>query len=119
MRITDVFLGVPGLVLALAIVAALGPGVLHGVIALAIVWWPGYVRLIEAKALTLRGAAYVDAAETMGASRLRILATHILPNCVSPLVVKMSMDMGLASSPPPRSASSAWAPARPRRNGGR
>jgi peptide/nickel transport system permease protein len=96
MRITDVFLCVPGLVLALAIVAALGPGVMHGVIALAIVWWPGYVRLIEAKALTLRGAAFVDAAETMGASRLRILATHILPNCGSPLAVKMSMDMGLA-----------------------
>jgi peptide/nickel transport system permease protein len=96
MRITDVFLCVPGLVLALAIVAALGAGIFHGVIALAIVWWPGYVRLIEAKALTLRSVPFVEAAETMGASRLRILATHILPNCISPLVVKASMDMGLA-----------------------
>jgi peptide/nickel transport system permease protein len=96
MRLTDVFLSVPGLVLALAIVAAMGPGIMHGVIALAIVWWPGYVRLIEAKALTLRSASFVDAARTMGASHLRILATHILPNCVSPLVVKASMDMGLA-----------------------
>ncbi|MGH7067679.1 MAG: ABC transporter permease [Acetobacteraceae bacterium] len=96
MRITDVFLCVPGLVLALAIVAALGPSLWHGVVALAIVWWPGYVRLIEAKALTLRREAFVDAALTMGASHVRVLATHILPNSVSPLVVKASMDMGLA-----------------------
>jgi peptide/nickel transport system permease protein len=96
MRITDVFLSVPGLVLSLAIVAALGSGIMHGVVALAIVWWPGYVRLIEAKALTLRAEPFVDASRTMGASDARILATHTLPNCVSPLVVKASMDMGLA-----------------------
>jgi peptide/nickel transport system permease protein len=96
MRITDVFLSVPGLVLALAIVAALGPGLLHGVLALAVVWWPGYVRLIEAKALTLRNEPYVEAARTMGAGHAWILARHILPNCLSPLVVKASMDMGMA-----------------------
>lgn len=96
MRITDVFLAVPGIVLALAIVAALGPGILHGVLALTIVWWPGYVRLIEAKALTLRSEPYVEAARTMGASHAWILRRHILPNCISPLVVKASMDMGLA-----------------------
>ena len=62
MRVTDVFLAVPGLVLALAIVAALGPSTLHGVVALSLVWWPGYVRLIEAKALTLRSEPYVEAA---------------------------------------------------------
>lgn len=96
MRVTDVFLAVPGLVLALAIVAATGPGVLHGVLALSLVWWPGYVRLIEAKALTLRREPYVEAARTMGAGHLWVLARHILPNCISPLVVKASMDMGLA-----------------------
>jgi len=96
MRVTDVFLAVPGLVLALAIVASLGPGILHGVLALTLVWWPGYVRLIEAKALTLRGESYVEAARTMGASHGWILARHILPNCVSPIVVKASMDMGMA-----------------------
>ncbi|MBN8891546.1 MAG: D-ala-D-ala transporter subunit [Rhodospirillales bacterium 70-18] len=96
MRITDVFLAVPGLVLALAIVAALGPGILHGVVALSLVWWPGYVRLIEAKALTLRHEPYVEAARTMGAGHAWVLARHILPNCISPLVVKASMDMGLA-----------------------
>jgi peptide/nickel transport system permease protein len=96
MRVTDVFLSVPGLALALAIVAALGPGVMHGVVALSLVWWPGYVRLIEAKALTLRGEPYVEAARTMGASHGFVLLRHILPNCVSPLIVKASMDMGLA-----------------------
>ena len=96
MRVTDVFLAVPGLVLALAIVAALGPGILHGVLALSLVWWPGYVRLIEAKALTLRSEPYVEAARTMGAGHGWVLWHHILPNCISPLVVKVSMDMGLA-----------------------
>lgn len=96
MRVTDVFLCVPGLVLALAIVAALGTGIMHGVVALALVWWPGYVRLVEAKALTLRGQSYVDSARTMGASDRWILAVHVLPNCISPIVVKASMDMGLA-----------------------
>jgi peptide/nickel transport system permease protein len=96
MRVTDVFLSVPGLVLALAIVSALGPGVMHGVVALSLVWWPGYVRLIEAKALTLRSEPYVEAARTMGAGHAWVLIRHILPNCVSPLIVKASMDMGLA-----------------------
>jgi peptide/nickel transport system permease protein len=96
MRLTDIFLAVPGLVLALAIVSALGAGVLHGVLALSLVWWPGYVRLIEAKALTLRGAPYVDAARTMGAGHGWILTRHVLPNCISPLVVKASGDMGMA-----------------------
>lgn len=96
MRVTDVFLAVPGIVLALAIVAALGPGILHGVLALAFVWWPGYVRLVEAKALTLRSEPYVEAARTMGAGNAWILVRHILPNCISVLVVKGSMDMGLA-----------------------
>ena len=96
MRTTDVFLAVPGLVLALAIVAALGPGVMHAVLALSLVWWPGYVRLIEAKALTLRSEPYVEASRTMGAGHARVLFHHILPNCASVLIVKASMDMGLA-----------------------
>jgi peptide/nickel transport system permease protein len=96
MRVTDVFLSVPGLVLALAIVAALGPGILNGIVALSIVWWPGYVRLVEAKALALRSEPFVEAARAVGAGHARILALHILPNCTSPIIVKASMDMGLA-----------------------
>ncbi len=96
MRVTDIFLSVPGIVLALAIVAALGSGILNGIIALSIVWWPGYVRLVDAKALALRNEPFVEAARCVGASHARVLALHILPNCTSPIIVKASMDMGLA-----------------------
>jgi peptide/nickel transport system permease protein len=96
MRVTDLFLSVPGLVLALAIVGALGPGIVNAMIALALVWWPGYVRLVESKALALRSEVFVEAARAVGTGRLRIIFVHILPNCLSPIVVKASMDMGLA-----------------------
>jgi peptide/nickel transport system permease protein len=96
MRLTDLFLSVPGLVLALAMVAAMGPGIGNTILALALVWWPGYVRLVEAKALTIRNEPYIEAARTVGAGHLRILFTHVLPNCISPIIVKGSMDVGLA-----------------------
>jgi len=96
MRVTDVFLSVPGIILALAIVSVLGAGILNGIVALSIVWWPGYVRLVESKALALRHEPFVEAARSVGASHTRILALHILPNCASPIIVKASMDMGLA-----------------------
>ena len=96
MRVTDVFLSVPGLVLALAIVAALGPGIINAIIALSLVWWPGYVRLVEGKTLSLREEVYVEAARAVGAGTPRIVFFHILPNCVSPIIVKASMDMGMA-----------------------
>ncbi len=96
MRITDVFLSVPGLILAIAIVGALGPGIVNAMLALSLVWWPGYVRLVHAKALSLKSSIYVEAARAMGASRMRIVFVHILPNCASPIIVKASMDMGMA-----------------------
>ena len=96
MRVTDVFLSVPALVLALAVVGALGPGILNAMLALALVWWPGYVRLVQGKTLALAQETYVEAAQAGGAGRLRIVFVHILPNCVSPIVVKASMDMGSA-----------------------
>jgi len=96
MRLTDVFLAVPGLILAIAIVGALGPGIHNAMLALSLVWWPGYVRLVQAKTLSLKNSIYVDAARSMGASDLRIVFVHILPNCSSPIVVKASMDMGMA-----------------------
>ena len=96
MRITDVFLSVPGLILAIAIVGALGPGIVNAMLALSLVWWPGYVRLIQAKTLSLKNEIYVDAARSMGSSSLRIVFVHILPNCTSPIIVKASMDMGMA-----------------------
>jgi peptide/nickel transport system permease protein len=96
MRITDIFLSVPGLLLALAIVGALGPGIKNAMIALSIVWWPGYVRLVQGKTLSLREEPFVEAARSIGASRFRIIFKHILPNCTSPIIVKASMDMGMA-----------------------
>lgn len=96
MRVTELFLSVPGLALALAIVAALGPGITNCVLALAIVWWPGYVRLVEAKTLSVREELFVESARSIGARTPWILWHHILPNCWSPIIVKMSMDMGMA-----------------------
>lgn len=96
MRVTDVFLSIPGLILAIAIVGALGPGILNAMIALSLVWWPGYVRLVQAKVLSVRNETYVDAARSIGASQTRIIFLHILPNCTSPIIVKASMDMGMA-----------------------
>lgn len=96
MRVTDIFLSVPSLVLAIAIVGALGPGIGNAMLALSLVWWPGYVRLVQAKTLSLKNEVYIEAAQMMGAGTSRILFVHILPNCVSPIIVKMSMDMGMA-----------------------
>jgi peptide/nickel transport system permease protein len=96
MRITDLFLSVPGLVLAIALVAALGPGIVNAMIALVLVWWPGYVRLAESKALSIRGEPFIEAARVAGAPGLRILWRHVLPNSISPIIVKMSMDIGQA-----------------------
>lgn len=96
MRLTDIFLSVPGRVLALAIIGALGPGITNSMIALSLVWWPGYVRLIQGKTLSLKEETYIEAARSLGISTPRILFGHLLPNCTSPLLVKMSMDMGMA-----------------------
>jgi peptide/nickel transport system permease protein len=95
-RLTDLFLSVPGLVLAIALVAALGPGIVNAMIALVLVWWPGYVRLAESKALSIREEPFIEAARVAGAPGFRILWRHVLPNSISPIIVKMSMDIGQA-----------------------
>ncbi|HEY3064797.1 MAG TPA: ABC transporter permease [Methylomirabilota bacterium] len=96
LRVTDVFLAVPALVLAVAVVSALGPGIVNAVIAIALVWWPGYVRLVHGKALAVTQESYVEAARAVGMGRVRIAFVHVLPNCLSPILVKASMDMGTA-----------------------
>lgn len=93
MRITDVFLAFPGLVLALAISAALGPSLVNTMFALTVVWWPGYARLVRGQALSLREEAYTEAAKSMGAGHLYIIMRHILPNCISTIIVAIAMDM--------------------------
>lgn len=93
MRITDIFLAFPKLILALAFVAALGPGIGNAVLALAITSWPPYARLARAETLSIRNADYIAAARLQGAGRLRLLIGHIWPLCISSLIVRVALDM--------------------------
>jgi peptide/nickel transport system permease protein len=96
MRTTDIFLTIPGIVLALAIGAAMGPGLRNATIALALVWWPGFCRLTQGQVLALREQTFVEAATVIGAQQPRIIFRHILPNTLTPVLVKASMDIGFA-----------------------
>jgi len=93
MRITDIFLAFPKLILALALVAALGPGIFNAVLALAITGWPPYARLARAETLSVRNADYIAAARLQGAGPGRLLIGHIWPMCVSSLIVRVALDM--------------------------
>jgi peptide/nickel transport system permease protein len=93
MRFTDVFLAFPRLILARALVAALGPGIDHAVLALALAAWPPYARLARAETLALRGRDFIAAARLAGASPARLLLRHIAPLCLPSLVVRASLDM--------------------------
>jgi peptide/nickel transport system permease protein len=94
MRITDIFLAVPPLILALAIAAVLKPNLFNAMVAVSLMWWPWYTRLSYGLASTLRNEFYVSSAETLGASKAHILFREILPNMTSPVFTKMSLDMG-------------------------
>ena len=94
MRVTDVFLSFPHLILALVIVAVLGPGFFDVIIALGVTWWPAFARLARAQALEIRNRPYVVIAKASGASSRSILGKHILPNAISPLLVQISVDLG-------------------------
>ena len=96
MRVTDMFLAIPDLILAMAFAAALGPGLLNVMIAVSLVWWPGYCRLTRANVVSLRDAQFAEAALSLGASRGRVLFRHVLPNAVPTILVKASMDVGFA-----------------------
>jgi peptide/nickel transport system permease protein len=93
MRITDIFLSFPRLVLALAFAAALGPGIENAVIAIALTTWPPYARLARAETLTRRRAEFIEAAELQGASHLRIIATQIVPLCLPSVIIRLTLDM--------------------------
>lgn len=94
MRITDVFLSVPPLILALAITSVLKPNLTNAMIAVSIMWWPWYTRLVYGMATSLRNEYFVQSAELLGASKFHILFREILPNCVSTILTKMTLDMG-------------------------
>ncbi|MGO9772035.1 MAG: ABC transporter permease [Roseiarcus sp.] len=94
MRLTDVALAIPPLVMALAVTAVLTPNLIHAMFAIAALWWTWHTRLIFSIARTLRQQEFVEAAQTLGASRFHILFRELLPNCASAILVKTSLDFG-------------------------
>lgn len=96
MRIVDMVLSFPALILAMAIAAALGPSIQNSMLAMLMVWWPSYARLARGQVLALKECDFVPAARSLGLSDRRILLRHILPNSVAPSLVLMAMDFGNA-----------------------
>ena len=94
MRITDIFLAFPALILAMAIVAALGPSLKTVIIALCVVSWPSYARLIRGDILQVREEDYIEASRGIGASNFRVIIRHALPNAIYPTLVMASLDIG-------------------------
>lgn len=93
MRITDIFLAFPRLILALALVAALGPGLENAVLAIALTTWSPYARIARAEALTIRNSEFIMAAKVQGASTVGILVRHVMPLCLSSVIVRLTLDM--------------------------
>jgi peptide/nickel transport system permease protein len=94
MRITDVFLALPGAVLAVAVVASLGASYWHTLIAVAIVWWPLYARIVRGEVTRLRASPHIEAARVAGVGRLRLARRHLLPGAVPPTLVAATLDVG-------------------------
>jgi len=94
MRITDIFLAVPPLILALTVSALMRPTLFNAMMAVCVSWWPWYARLVYGMSTSLRNEMYVKSAELLGASKLHILFREILPNCLGPILTKMTLDMG-------------------------
>lgn len=93
MRLTDIFLAFPKLILALAFVAALGPGIENAIIAIAITSWPPYARIARGETITVRNSDFIRAIRLQGAGPIRIITGHIMPLCVSSLIVRVTLDM--------------------------
>ena len=94
MRLVDIFLAFPSLLLALAIGAALGPSLEHAAIAIVIAWWPWYARLMRGEAAAIRGRAFIESGRLLGIGQVRIAVRHILPNAAGPVIVQASLDLG-------------------------
>ncbi len=94
MRITDIFLAFPALLLALALAAVLPASLTSVTIAIAATWWPWYTRLVRGQAASVAGRPYIDGCRALGVSRRRIIFRHVLPNAITPLIVQISLDFG-------------------------
>jgi peptide/nickel transport system permease protein len=96
MRVTDIFFAFPSLILAMAIAAALGPSLQNTIIAVAIVGWPVYARLVRAQVLALKEREFVEAARALGTPQTQIAVRHLLPNTLTPVLIQSSFDIGQA-----------------------
>jgi peptide/nickel transport system permease protein len=94
MRVTDIFLAFPALLLALALAAMLPPSITSVTIAISATWWPWYTRLIRGQAASVAGRPYIESCRALGIPRWRIIFRHILPNAITPLIVQVSLDVG-------------------------
>lgn len=94
MRIVDIFLSLPSLVLALTVASLMDPTLFHSMMALTFSWWAWYARLIYGNVVSIRNENYIKSAELVGAGRFHILFREVLPNCISPVLTKMTLDMG-------------------------
>jgi peptide/nickel transport system permease protein len=96
MRISDIFIAFPGLVLALAIAAALGPNLNNAMVAISVVWWPPYARLVRGQVLALKQREYIESSRSLGGGSSWIIMRHILPNIMVPLLIQTTSDIGPA-----------------------
>lgn len=96
MRLTEVFMAFPTIILAMAVAAALGPSLINAIIAMVVVWWPNYARIVRSLVLGVKSQEYVEAASSIGVPQGRLLWRTILPNCLAPAVVLATIDLGNA-----------------------
>ena len=96
MRLTEVFMAFPTIILAMAVAAALGPSLVNAVVAMVVVWWPNYARVVRSLVLGVKSQEYVEAAHATGVGNSRILWRTVLPNCLGPAVVLATIDLGNA-----------------------
>jgi peptide/nickel transport system permease protein len=94
MRVTDVFLAFPALLLALAFAAVMQPSITNTVIAIAVTWWPWYTRIVRGQAASVTARPFIESARAMGIPHRRILLRHVLPNSITPVIVQVSLDVG-------------------------
>jgi peptide/nickel transport system permease protein len=94
MRVTDVFLAFPALLLALAFAAVMEPSIKNTVIAISVTWWPWYTRIVRGQAASVTGRPFVESAKATGIPHRRILLRHVLPNSITPIIVQVSLDVG-------------------------
>jgi len=96
MRVTEVFLAFPTIILSMTIAAALGPNLSNAVIAMVVVWWPNYTRMVRAQVMQVKTREFVEAARALGAPEWRVLLRNVIPNCIAPVIVLATADLGTA-----------------------